>query len=111
MPSPTHNPINALIDRTLPVVVIALNDAVYSKMLSNIEQVKAHEGIVIAIATEGNTEVREKADEVIYIPPVDRMLSPILSVIPLQLLAYKVAVWRGADVDQPRNLAKSVTVK
>ncbi len=103
--------INALIDRTLPVVAIALNDAVYSKMLSNIEQVKAREGIVIAIATEGNTEVREKADEVIYIPPVDYMLSPILSVIPLQLLAYKVAVWRGADVDQPRNLAKSVTVE
>ena len=103
--------INALIDRTLPVVCIALNDRVYSKMLSNIEQVKARDGIVIAVATEGNTDVRGKADEVIYIPEVDYLLSPILSVIPLQLLAYKVAVRRGADVDQPRNLAKSVTVE
>jgi glucosamine--fructose-6-phosphate aminotransferase (isomerizing) len=103
--------INALIDRTLPVVAIALDDPVYSKMLSNIEQVKAREGIVIAVATEGNEEIREKADEVIYIPKVDHLLSPILSVIPLQLLAYKVAVRRGADVDQPRNLAKSVTVE
>ena len=79
--------------------------------MSNIEQVKAREGIVIAIATEGNTEIRQKADEVIYIPEVDPILSPILTVIPLQILAYKVAVRRGADVDQPRNLAKSVTVE
>jgi glutamine---fructose-6-phosphate transaminase (isomerizing) len=103
--------INALIDHTLPVVSIALSDSVYSKMLSNIEQVKARDGIVIAIATEGNEEIKSKADEVIYLPPVDYLLSPILSVIPLQLLAYKVAVRRGADVDQPRNLAKSVTVE
>jgi glucosamine--fructose-6-phosphate aminotransferase (isomerizing) len=103
--------INALIDRKLPVVAIALSDPVYSKMLSNIEQVKAREGIVIAVATEGNEEIRQKADEVIYVPKVDHLLSPILSVIPLQLLAYKVAVRRGADVDQPRNLAKSVTVE
>ena len=84
--------INALIDHTLPVVSIALTDRVYSKMLSNIEQVKARNGIVIAIATKGNEEVKEKADEVIYIPEVDYLLSPLLSVIPLQLLAYKVAV-------------------
>jgi glucosamine--fructose-6-phosphate aminotransferase (isomerizing) len=103
--------INALIDRTLPVVCIALQDHVYSKMLSNIEQVKARDGRVIALATEGDEEIRQKADEVIYLPPVDYLLSPILAAIPLQLLAYKVAVRRGADVDQPRNLAKSVTVE
>jgi glucosamine--fructose-6-phosphate aminotransferase (isomerizing) len=103
--------INALIDRTLPVVCIALQDPLYPKMRSNIEQVKARDGIVIAVATEGDTAIREIVDEVIYIPPVDYYISPILSVIPLQLLAYTVAVRRGADVDQPRNLAKSVTVE
>jgi len=103
--------INALIDHTLPVITIAPSDRVYSKMLSNIEQVKARDGKVIAIATEGNEEIRSKADEVIYIPATDYLLTPILAVIPLQLLAYKVAVRRGADVDQPRNLAKSVTVE
>jgi glucosamine--fructose-6-phosphate aminotransferase (isomerizing) len=80
-------------------------------MLSNIEQVKAREGRVIAIATEGDTDIAQKADQVIYLPPVDYLLSPVLATIPLQLLAYKVAVRRGADVDQPRNLAKSVTVE
>ncbi|MDQ6694287.1 MAG: glutamine--fructose-6-phosphate transaminase (isomerizing) [Chloroflexota bacterium] len=103
--------INALIDHLLPAVCIAPQDHVYSKMLSNIEQVKARDGIVIAIATEGDKEIKNKADDVIYIPPVDYLLSPILAVIPLQMLAYKVAVRRGADVDQPRNLAKSVTVE
>jgi glucosamine--fructose-6-phosphate aminotransferase (isomerizing) len=103
--------INALIDRTLPVVCIAPKDRLYPKMLSNIEQVKARDGIVIAIATEGDTDIAEKADEVIYIPQVDYLLSPLLTTIPLQLLAYEVAVRRGADVDQPRNLAKSVTVE
>jgi glucosamine--fructose-6-phosphate aminotransferase (isomerizing) len=103
--------INALIDRTLPVVCIALKDSVYSKMVSNIEQVKARDGKVIALATEGDHEIGQKADHVIYLPPVDYILSPILAAIPLQLLAYKVAVRRGADVDQPRNLAKSVTVE
>ncbi len=103
--------INALIDHTLPVVCVALRDHLYSKMLSNIEQVKARDGRVIAIATEGDEEIRQKADEVIYIPPVDYLLSPVLAIIPLQLLAYTVAVRRGADVDQPRNLAKSVTVE
>jgi glucosamine--fructose-6-phosphate aminotransferase (isomerizing) len=80
-------------------------------MLSNIEQVKARDGIVIAIATEGDTDIASKADEVIYIPQVDYLLSPLLTTIPMQLLAYEVAVRRGADVDQPRNLAKSVTVE
>jgi glucosamine--fructose-6-phosphate aminotransferase (isomerizing) len=103
--------INALIDRTLPVVCIALKDRLYSKMLSNIEQVKAREGKVIAIATEGDSDIAGKADHVIYLPEVDYLLSPVLATIPLQLLAYKVAVRRGADVDQPRNLAKSVTVE
>ena len=103
--------INALIDHTLPVVCVALQDHLYSKMLSNIEQVKARDGKVIAIATEGDEEIRSKADEVIYIPQVDYLLSPILAIIPMQLLAYTVAVRRGADVDQPRNLAKSVTVE
>jgi glucosamine--fructose-6-phosphate aminotransferase (isomerizing) len=103
--------INALIDRTLPVVCIALQDRLYPKMRSNIEQVKARDGIVIALATEGDTTIKEIADDVIYMPPVDYYLSPVLSVIPLQLLAYTVAVRRGADVDQPRNLAKSVTVE
>jgi glucosamine--fructose-6-phosphate aminotransferase (isomerizing) len=103
--------INALIDHTLPVVCIAPRDALYPKMLSNIEQVGARDGMVIAIATDGDEEIQEKAAEVIYIPQVDYLLSPILTAIPLQLLAYKVAVRRGADVDQPRNLAKSVTVE
>ena len=103
--------INALISHTLPVVCIAPRDHLYPKMLSNIEQVGARDGKVIAIATEGDTDIRGKAAEVIYIPPVDYLLSPILTSIPLQLLAYKVAVRRGADVDQPRNLAKSVTVE
>ena len=103
--------INALIDRDLPVVCIALQDPVYSKMLSNLEQVKARDGRVIALATEGDIDIAGKADEVIYLPPIDYLLSPILAAIPLQLLAYKVAVRRGADVDQPRNLAKSVTVE
>ena len=103
--------INALIDHTLPVVCIALQDRLYSKMVSNIEQVKAREGRVIAVATEGDTEIAQKADHVIHLPPVDYLLSPVLAAIPLQLLAYKVAVRRGADVDQPRNLPKSVTVE
>lgn len=103
--------INALIDHTLPVVCVALQDHVYSKMLSSIEQVKARDGKVIALATEGDSAILGKADEVISLPPVDYLLSPILAAIPLQLLAYKVAVRRGADVDQPRNLAKSVTVE
>jgi glucosamine--fructose-6-phosphate aminotransferase (isomerizing) len=103
--------INALIDHTLPVVCIALKDRLYSKMVSNIEQVKAREGKVIALATEGDEEIAQKADQVVYLPSVDYLLSPVLATIPLQLLAYKVAVRRGADVDQPRNLAKSVTVE
>ncbi len=105
-----HGPI-ALIDENLPVVVVALQDEVYDKMLSQIEQAKARGGIVIAIATEGDKVIAEKADHVLYVPRVSWLLSPVVAVIPLQLLAYHIAVRRGADVDQPRNLAKSVTVE
>ena len=105
-----HGPI-ALIDKDLPVICIAVRDAIYEKMLSNIEQVKARGGHVIAIATEGDARIRDKTDYVIEIPETLPLLTPILATIPLQLLAYHVAVRRGADVDQPRNLAKSVTVE
>jgi glucosamine--fructose-6-phosphate aminotransferase (isomerizing) len=105
-----HGPI-ALIDEDLPVVVIAPRDNVYDKMISNIEQVKARGGIVIAVASEGDEEIAGKADHVLYVPRTSRYLTPVLTVIPLQLLAYHIAVRRGCDVDQPRNLAKSVTVE
>ncbi|HET7322511.1 MAG TPA: glutamine--fructose-6-phosphate transaminase (isomerizing), partial [Longimicrobiaceae bacterium] len=105
-----HGPI-ALIDENMPVVVIAPKDAVYEKIKSNIEEVKARKGSVIAVITEGDTELLEYADHVIQIPRTHDALTPILASIPLQLLAYHIAVLRGCDVDQPRNLAKSVTVE
>ncbi len=105
-----HGPI-ALIDEHMPVLAIALHDSVYEKMLSQIEQAKSRGGIVIAVATEGDTLIGQKADRVLSVPQTPPLLSPIVSVIPLQLLAYHIAVRRGADVDQPRNLAKSVTVE
>jgi glucosamine--fructose-6-phosphate aminotransferase (isomerizing) len=105
-----HGPI-ALVDAEMPVVVLAPRDAVYRKTMGNIEEVKVREGIVIALATEGDCEIAEKADHTIYIPDVDPFLNPILSTIPLQLFAYHMAVARGCDVDKPRNLAKSVTVE
>ncbi len=105
-----HGPI-ALIDENMPVVFIAIKDSAYDKVLSNMEEVRARKGKIIAVASEGDTEVREKADHVIYIPHTEQMLYPLLSVIPLQLLAYHIAVERGCNVDQPRNLAKSVTVE
>jgi glutamine---fructose-6-phosphate transaminase (isomerizing) len=112
-----HGP-NALIDENLPVVVLATCDPasresriLYEKTVSNIQEVKAREGIVIAVVTEGHEEARKSADYVIEIPAVPELLSPILEIIPLQLLAYHIAVRRGCDVDQPRNLAKSVTVE
>ena len=105
-----HGPI-ALIDENMPVVAIAVRDRVRDKMLSNIEQVRARGGTVIAIATEGDEEVAAKADDVIFVPPSSPLLSPVLTVVPLQLLAYHIAVRLGCDVDQPRNLAKSVTVE
>jgi len=105
-----HGPI-ALIDEHMPVLAICLQDAVYDKMLSQVEQAKSRGGIVIALATDGDALIREKADFVIPLPPLPPLLSPMVAVIPLQLLAYHIAVWRGCDVDQPRNLAKSVTVE
>ena len=105
-----HGPI-ALIDDRLPVVCIAPQDASYDKMLSNVSQVKARGGRIIAIASAGDRELAEKSEAVIYIPQSTALLTTVLAVIPLQLLAYATAVRRGADVDQPRNLAKSVTVE
>jgi glucosamine--fructose-6-phosphate aminotransferase (isomerizing) len=105
-----HGPI-ALIDENMPVVVIALKDPVYDKVMSNIAEIRARNGRVIAIATEGDTEIAERVNHVIYIPPTYRLLTPLLSIVPLQLLAYYIAVLRGCPVDQPRNLAKSVTVE
>jgi glutamine---fructose-6-phosphate transaminase (isomerizing) len=112
-----HGP-NALIDENLPVVVIATRDANnpgsvlrYEKTISNLKEVKARSGVVIALATEGDEEIKEAADHVLCVPAAPEELSPILEIVPLQLLAYHIAVRRGCDVDQPRNLAKSVTVE
>ncbi len=105
-----HGPI-ALIDDDMPVVFIATKDSSYEKVISNIQEVKARKGHVIAIVTEGDTEVKSMADYVIEIPETDEAFVPLLATIPLQLLAYHIAVMRGCNVDQPRNLAKSVTVE
>ncbi|KAA9353525.1 glutamine--fructose-6-phosphate transaminase (isomerizing) [Larkinella humicola] len=105
-----HGPI-ALIDEDMPVVVIATKDSSYEKVVSNIQEVKARKGRVIAVVTEGDTQIREMVDFVIEIPNVHDILMPLVSVIPLQLLSYYIAVMRGRNVDQPRNLAKSVTVE
>ena len=112
-----HGP-NALIDENLPVVVLATCDRNnpdsvqrYEKTMSNIKEVKARSGKVIAVATEGDEEIREEVDRVLYLPPTPELLSPIVEIVPLQLLAYHIEVRRGCDVDQPRNLAKSVTVE
>ncbi len=105
-----HGPI-ALIDETMPVVVLATRDHVYEKMVGQIEQVRARGGTVIAVVQRGDTLVREKADYVLEVPAAPPMLAPVLNIVPLQWLAYAIAVRRGADVDQPRNLAKSVTVE
>ncbi|MEE9188058.1 MAG: glutamine--fructose-6-phosphate transaminase (isomerizing), partial [Anaerolineales bacterium] len=105
-----HGPI-ALIDENMPIVVIAPRDPWYEKMLSQIEQAKARGGIVVAVATEGDDVIPTIADHVLWVPPTPWMLSPVTTVIPLQILAYHIAALRGLDVDQPRNLAKSVTVE
>lgn len=105
-----HGPI-ALIDRQMPVIFIALKDSTYEKIVTNIEEVVARHGVVIAITEEDNTELDDLCEYVIRIPSTAEFLSPLLSAIPLQLLAYHIAVLRGCDVDQPRNLAKSVTVE
>src|ERR1035438_8093528 len=112
-----HGP-NALIDENLPVVIIATRDVNnpgsvlrYEKTISNLKEVKARSGVVIALATEGDEEIKESADHILYVPAAPEELLPILEIVPLQLLAYHIAVRRGCDVDQPRNLAKSVTVE
>ncbi len=105
-----HGPI-ALVDEEMPVIAIALKDNLYEKMISQIEQVKARDGQVIAVATVGDELIKSKADYVLWVPEVIMELSPVLAVIPLQIYSYHIAALRGLDVDQPRNLAKSVTVE
>jgi glucosamine--fructose-6-phosphate aminotransferase (isomerizing) len=105
-----HGPI-ALIDENMPVVVVATRDNTYEKIISNIQEIKARKGKVIAIVSEGDTNIGKIADHVIEVPDTIPVFSGILAVIPLQLLSYHIAVLRGCDVDQPRNLAKSVTVE
>jgi glucosamine--fructose-6-phosphate aminotransferase (isomerizing) len=105
-----HGPI-ALIDKTMPVVCIAPKDPWHEKMVSQIQQAKARDGVVIAVATEGDNLIQGMADHVLWVPQTPWMLSPVVTVLPLQLLAYHIASLRGLDVDQPRNLAKSVTVE
>jgi glucosamine--fructose-6-phosphate aminotransferase (isomerizing) len=105
-----HGPI-ALIDKDMPVVVLAPHDPWYEKMISQIEQAKARGGTVIAVATDGDEVIRNLVDRVLWVPDTPWLLSPVVTVIPLQLLAYHIAAKRGLDVDQPRNLAKSVTVE
>jgi glucosamine--fructose-6-phosphate aminotransferase (isomerizing) len=105
-----HGPI-ALIDPETPSVFVAPVDHIYEKTQSNIEEVRARKGPIIAVTTEGNTELSNKVDDIIYVPETLDCLTPLLTVVPLQLLAYHIAVARGCDVDKPRNLAKSVTVE
>jgi glucosamine--fructose-6-phosphate aminotransferase (isomerizing) len=105
-----HGPI-ALVDQRLPVVAIAPRGATYEKMISNLEEIKARDGLVIAVATAGDDEIETKADFTIPVPPSLEWLQPVLVTVALQLLAYHMGVLRGCDVDQPRNLAKSVTVE
>lgn len=105
-----HGPI-ALIDERMPVVAIATQSKVYDKIVSNIEEAKARGGIIISLATAGDEGIKKISDQVVYLPPTSEIFYPILNIVPLQLLAYHIAVLRGCDVDQPRNLAKSVTVE
>jgi glutamine---fructose-6-phosphate transaminase (isomerizing) len=105
-----HGPI-ALIDPEMPVVILAPRSRVYDKILSNLEEIKARDGVIIAVGTEGDEELKRHANHVLYVPDVPQLLLPLALVLPLQLLAYDIAVRRGCDVDQPRNLAKSVTVE
>jgi glucosamine--fructose-6-phosphate aminotransferase (isomerizing) len=105
-----HGPI-ALIDEAMPVVALVPKDTHYAKMLNNVEEVRARDGLVIAIATEGDEVAASKAHEVVYVPEAPALLAPMVTVVPLQYLAYHIALRRGADIDQPRNLAKTVTVE
>jgi glucosamine--fructose-6-phosphate aminotransferase (isomerizing) len=105
-----HGPI-ALINEGMPAVFLANRGRQYEKVMSNIQEVRARGGHVIAVATEGDEEIRRYAQDVLYVPDIPECLSPMLTVVPLQLMAYHAAVLRGHDVDKPRNLAKSVTVE
>lgn len=105
-----HGPI-ALVDQDMPIVFIATHHKLYEKIISNMQEVKSRKGRILAIVTEGDEHVREIADNVIEIPKTENCLVPLLSVVPLQILAYYVAVDKGLNVDMPRNLAKSVTVE
>ena len=105
-----HGPI-ALIDENMPVFVIATKKGQYEKVISNIQEIKSRKGKIIAIVTEGDEQVKNLADHVIEIPETVEAFTPLLATIPLQLLSYYIAVYRGCNVDQPRNLAKSVTVE
>ena len=105
-----HGPI-ALLDADTPVVVVATNGHVYDKLVSNIQETRARGAHVIAVATDGNEDIQHHADEVIYVPTSPAFLQAALAVVPLQLLAYRIARLRGLNVDQPRNLAKTVTVE
>jgi glucosamine--fructose-6-phosphate aminotransferase (isomerizing) len=105
-----HGPI-ALVDENLPVVFVATKDLYYEKVVSNIQEIKARKGQIIAVATEGDTVLPSMSDNVMFVPDIDEVIAPLLSVIPLQLLSYYVGVAKGIDVDKPRNLAKSVTVE
>ncbi len=105
-----HGPI-ALLEEGSPVLVVATDSFVYDKLISNVQEVRARGARVIAVASEGNEGLHEMADEILYVPRTDEMLAPLLSIVPLQLFAYYVAKNRGEKVDQPRNLAKTVTVE
>ena len=105
-----HGPI-AMIDTNFPTMALVPDDRVYEKMLSNIQEIKARKGPVIAVATGGDREIAKLVDDVMYVPKTIEMLSPILNVVPLQLFAYYFAKEKGLNVDRPRNLAKSVTVE
>ena len=101
----------ALIEEGVPVIALATQEDVYDKMISNIREVKAREAVVIGIGMKGDEELSKHVDHTIYVPRANKFIAPILAVVPLQLLAYYAAITRGADVDKPRNLAKSVTVE
>jgi glucosamine--fructose-6-phosphate aminotransferase (isomerizing) len=105
-----HGPI-ALIDKKMPVVIIAPNSGTYEKVVSNIQEIRARKGKVISIVTNGDTIVANLSNYTLEIPEVDELFSPLITVIPLQLLSYYIAVMRDCEIDQPRNLAKSVTVE
>jgi glutamine---fructose-6-phosphate transaminase (isomerizing) len=105
-----HGPI-ALIDEEMPVVFLATNQSAYEKIVSNIQEVKARKGRIIAIVNKGDKQIKELADHIIEVPETEEILSPLITIVPLQLLAYHIAILRGCNVDQPRNLAKSVTVE